>query len=233
MSFTNPAPLGAYITGNLIDESEINYWCSILPDCIDGAGGGTYTLSNPLIITGDIVEIEDLEADDIVVATMTAGDIVTTTFTVTDINLSGTIFGGGSSAASFSDLSSTGNLSCGGALTAEGNTTLGTTSADTITANATASFLSTLSFRFKTIAGADADTAFTSASAGSIVYTESMSTNRAYTFSGSFSAGHWFLFKHRASGGHTLTVNGAPLTVAQGIFFFYTGSNWRFFSLDE
>jgi len=59
MSFTNPKPLG-YSTGDLIDESEINYWTSILPDCIDGAGGGTYTLSAPLIINGDEVDIDTL-----------------------------------------------------------------------------------------------------------------------------------------------------------------------------
>lgn len=62
MSFVNPAPLGGYITGDLIDESQINYWCGVLPDCVDGASGGTYTLSNPLIFNGDDIQIgQDLD----------------------------------------------------------------------------------------------------------------------------------------------------------------------------
>ncbi len=61
MTFVNIAPIGGYVTGDLIDESQINYWCSALPDAIDGAGGGTYTLSAPLIINGDDIEFgEDL-----------------------------------------------------------------------------------------------------------------------------------------------------------------------------
>jgi hypothetical protein len=82
MSFTNPAPNGgAYVTGDLIDEAEINYWCSILPDCVDGAGGGTYTLSAPLIFAGDVVEVDDLVVnDDLIVGddALISGDLIVT-----------------------------------------------------------------------------------------------------------------------------------------------------------
>jgi len=61
MSFINPAPMAGYVTGDLIDESEINYWCAALPDCVDGAQGGTYTLANPLIFTGDDVQFDDVD----------------------------------------------------------------------------------------------------------------------------------------------------------------------------
>ncbi len=77
MSFTNPAPFGAYVTGDVIDETEINYWCSILPDCVDGAGGGTYTLSAPLILNGDDVEIESLIVTGDIELGSASGDVLT------------------------------------------------------------------------------------------------------------------------------------------------------------
>lgn len=117
MSFTNPAPMGGYITGDLIDDSEINYWCSILPDCLDGAGGGTYTLSAPLIITGNEVEIDDLIAQFLA--------------TTSGANIYGTVTIGSSS----SEL-----LTVRSTVDLQNNVTIGSSSGDTLQVIATAQF---------------------------------------------------------------------------------------------
>lgn len=128
MSFTNPAPIGGYVTGDLIDESEINYWCSILPDAIDGAGGGTYTLSAPLIIDGDTVEIETLNvAGELDVA----GDVTLGTTVLNLVDVTGDLDAAGS-------IHVTQNFSVGGiseftgAATFDGNVTLGSNTSDAI-----------------------------------------------------------------------------------------------------
>ncbi len=140
MSFTNPAPVGGYATGDLIDESEINYWCTALPDCVDGAGGGTYALSNPLTITGDVVTFDDLVVNDdltisgdTIIGSASADTLIVNATTTFDNDV--TI--GSSTADTFSVLA---HATMFGNLTVNGNTVLGNASGDTLTVTATATF---------------------------------------------------------------------------------------------
>lgn len=137
MSFVNPAPLGGYVTGDLITEDQINYWCGILPDAIDGAGGGTYTLTAPLVLNGDNVTIDEnlsVHGDQTI-----TGQLVV------------------SGAVSFFDDMTFGNSSldqatfncivvCQRDLSVDGNTVLGNASGDTITVTGTMTLATPLGF---------------------------------------------------------------------------------------
>lgn len=119
MSFTKPGPFSGYVTGDLIDEADINYWCAALPDCIDGAGGGTYTLTAPLIINGDDIEfgenlivIGDVVIDGDTTIGSTSGDALSVAATSTFV-----------APASFT-----------------GNVTIGTDATDTFISNSTVFF---------------------------------------------------------------------------------------------
>lgn len=235
MSFTNPAPLGGYITGDLIDESQINYWCSILPDCIDGAGGGTYTLSNPLLINGDDVSIgenldvgTDLTTDGLIVTgATTIGSSTGDLLVVNSTSIMTTVTVGNSLTVSGNAILN-GNATVAGTLTANGNTVLGNATSDTTTV------AGPLQFLFKTSIAANADTMYTAADSGQVYFLDgSMGTNRAYTFTGSFTAGNWFLFKHRAAGGATHTINGLATVAGQGVLWIYNGTNWRAWAMSE
>lgn len=124
MSFINIAPLGGYLTGSLIDESEINYWCGVLPDCIDGAGGGSYSLSAPLIIENDDVEIEFLVVTN---SLDVAGPSVLNGLTASSLTVSGTTQIGDSS-ADLMTVTATAHF--------DNDVTLGVTDADTVTLKA-------------------------------------------------------------------------------------------------
>lgn len=111
MSFTNPAPIGGYATGDLIDESQINYWCAALPDCIDGSGGGSYTLSAPLVFgAGDYIQFDN----DVYINGLASFGAASFTGDVTIGNSSSDIF------------------HCVASATFDNDVTLGATSADTI-----------------------------------------------------------------------------------------------------
>lgn len=83
MTFVNIAPFGGYITGDQITETQINYWCAALPDAVDGAAGGSYTLTNPLIFLGDDVTIDE--------QLTVNGGIVAPTATITNLTIGSTI----------------------------------------------------------------------------------------------------------------------------------------------
>lgn len=238
MSFTNPAPLGGYITGDLIDESEINYWCSVLPDCIDGAGGGTYTLSNPLIINGDDVTFGanldvgvDLSVgDDLVVGDhlSVGGDaVIGDDLTVTD------------DAGIGGDLTVTGSANVGVDLNVTGDVTIDGTifgagiNGSTLQIASTTTIGGATTFLFKVNLSPNADHTYAPTDANQVYFAESVSAHRTYTFSGTFDAGQWFIFKHRAGGGQTLTVNGLDLVVTQAVLWIYTGTVWRAMTMSE
>lgn len=130
--FNNPAPVGGYATGDQITETQINYWCSALPDCVDGAGGGTYTLSAPLIFNGsnvtfgaDVTVGNDLQVGGTVstVDVLASGDIDI----ADDLFVAGTVF--------TNVLSATGAATLGTTLTVTGPTALLSTLAVTGTAS--------------------------------------------------------------------------------------------------
>lgn len=62
MSFSLANPTG-WTTGDTLTETQINQIDAEHAAAIDGSGGGSYTLTSPLSISGDTVEIEDLSAD--------------------------------------------------------------------------------------------------------------------------------------------------------------------------
>lgn len=227
MTFTNPAPLGGYVTGNQITESEINYWCSVLPDAIDGAQGGTYTLANPLVINGDDLTIgEDLSVGGR--ATVTGDVSVGDDLTVGDnATIGGNVSIGGT-------LDVTSDLTVGGETILDSNLQVtGQITSDSATIGGTFTAFGATTFPFKVNSGVNGSHAYTLTDANQIYFTEALSGSSAYTFSGSFDAGMWFIFKHRASGGATLTVNGVAHVVGQGSLWIYTGSAWRVFLMSE
>lgn len=137
MSFTNPKPFG-YLTGDLIDESEINYWCAVLPDCLDGAGGGSYTLSAPLIIGGDAVEIATLIATDLTVTGSAA-------FTTAQFTGGVTIGDAGADTLTVNSATSfTGDVTIGNAGSDVLTVTSGTTFQNDITLGLSSAFTATL-----------------------------------------------------------------------------------------
>jgi hypothetical protein len=229
MSFVKPGPLVGYVTGDVIDEADINYWCAALPDCIDGAGGGSYTLSAPLSITGDDVTVSDLFATTL---TTTSDLFVGDDLDVGDnAAIVGTLSVG--ELATLGSLSVTNNATVQGDLAVDGvvnfNDSLDVdfgVSCASLTAE-TGNFVTSLQWLFKMAVGPNADTSFTSSDAAQVIYTSSMSTNRTYTLSGSYDAGQWFIFSHRATGGYTINITpGTGLVFGEAVLMIYTGANW-------
>jgi len=257
MSFTKPGPISGYVTGDLIDEADINYWCSALPDCVDGAGGGTYTLAAPLIFNGDDLQIgEDLDVggdlaitgDTTLIGGLTVtGSVVFNNYlqigssssdtcdVVSDITFRGPVTIGDAS----SDL-----LHVNSTTTFNNNVTVGSSAADTLTvaSNTTvngtltataATALAATTFRFSASVAADADKTVTAADCGQVYFIETNAADRAWTASGTFTIGDWILVKHRASGGHTVTVLGTGLTIGKALLLINNGTTWRSFALSE
>lgn len=233
MSFSLANPL-TWTTGDLLTEDQINQLDAEHAAAVDGSGGGTYTLTAPLSITGDDFTVSDLTAATITTTgNCTLGNSSGDTTTTRQLHVINNLTLDGNAVIS-------GAVDIAGLLSVDDNVDItgdldvtGEVLSNSLDVTGTGQFLGQLKFLFKISAGPNADHAYTALDAGQIIYSESLSSNRAYTFSGGFSAGDWFLFKHRASGGATLTVNLVDLVVAQGIFWFYTGTNWRFFKLDE
>lgn len=75
---TNPKPLG-YAYGEVLPSADVNSVWSQLPNALDGIGGGSYTLTAPLEIDGDVVVIDELE-------------VLTTLLCTGDISVTGVLF---------------------------------------------------------------------------------------------------------------------------------------------
>jgi hypothetical protein len=120
MSFSLVNPTG-WSTGDLLTDTQINQLDEDHASAIDGAGGGTYTLTAPLAIQGDTVNITDLIAGDLTIS----DDLIVTD----DVSIGG-------------DCQVTGTLNCSscssnwtipGNLTVQGSANLGNASGDIIT----------------------------------------------------------------------------------------------------
>lgn len=108
MTLVNPKPLG-YAYGELLPSADVNSVWSQLTHAVDGAGGGSYTLSNPLSIDGDTVTIDDLEAATANVTGAATVDTLTVTSSVAgDLTLDDDLTVTGSS--TFDDVGVGGNL---------------------------------------------------------------------------------------------------------------------------
>lgn len=207
MSFSRAKPAG-WAFGEILTSAQQNQLDIDHANAIDGVDGGTYNLAAPLTIQGDTVTIQTLVSTDIIVAPSA---------TITALAVSG-------DATIGDDLTITDALSVGGAASFSGN----------ITATAGSHSLGVTAFRFKTTTAADADTTLGPSDTGQVFFVETLTTNRTYTFSGSFLAGQWFLFKHRASGGATLNFSvGGSIVIQQAILWIHNGTTWRFLALSE
>ncbi|HTJ17842.1 MAG TPA: hypothetical protein VL494_13775 [Steroidobacteraceae bacterium] len=81
MTLTNPKPLG-WAFGEILTSTQINSVASQLTHALDGAGGGSYTLSAPLTIGGDTVTISD---------TLVAPTISGNTAFANDVDIAGSL----------------------------------------------------------------------------------------------------------------------------------------------
>ncbi len=63
MAFTNPHP-APMVAGERLTTTILNALLELTNSAIDGAGGGTYNLTNPLVIRDDLVEVDDLQVND-------------------------------------------------------------------------------------------------------------------------------------------------------------------------
>ena len=206
MSFSRAKPAG-WAFGEILTSAQQNQIDTNQANAVDGVDGGTYNLSAPLSILGDTVTFDTVVVTDFLsVPAATVGTLLT----AADASITDDLAVG-------DDATIGGDLGVTGAITAAGTHLLGPTA-----------------FRFKTVIAADADTSITSANAGSVYFVETLTTNRVYTFSGAFTAGQWFLFKHRASGGATLSFNlGGAIDIQEAILWIYNGTAWRFLMLSE
>jgi hypothetical protein len=195
-------------------------------NAIDGLNGGTYPLAAPIHLTTDTFRSDILEA---------------TLLTVDDDAIVG--------ASGTGSLEVKSNLHVGtdgtGFLTAP-RVVGATTFSDTVTATGTLTGLGSLvvggnafligqtQFSFQTQTAPLASHSFTNSDRGQIWFIEgTQGADFVYSFTGSFAAGQWFLFMHRAIDGHQVTVNGVVLTVTQSVFFVYNGTAWRHFCVNE
>lgn len=220
MTFVNIAPLGGYVTGDLIDESEINYWCAALPDCMDGAQGGTYNLSNPLIVQGDDFEVDDLIVNDSIIADTATID----TATIDEI-----IGGGlGGLLQVTGDLTVSDSLGVTGSAIFSGNVTLGNAAADTITLNGvlgggTGRVLETA------IIANDADQSIDVLSYRNIVVPSTVTATRTYTLTASGAVdGDWFTFKNLDTAGQQLAgVSSLLIAAGFGVKYVRISGVWQ------
>lgn len=119
MSFSNPKPLG-YAYGELLPSGHVNSVWSQLPNALDGIGGGTYALVNPLTISGDTVSIDTLSVP-------------------TELLVDG--------AAEFAGTSLfTNDATFGDTVSFNHNVTIGNASVDTLTINSTSTLAAVLGF---------------------------------------------------------------------------------------
>ena len=219
MSFTNPAPMGGYLTGSLIDESEINYWCGVLPDCIDGAGGGTYTLSAPLIISGDDVEIASLICTGITSQTLVLSGAFSVAGVATltgDVNL-------GNSTSDVLSVNATSLFS--GNVTLGANATLGSSSADTVTLNAIMGYAGSgrILGQFQDLPDSN-----TSVNITQIREVNSSATaGRTINLTGTPTNGDWFIFNNNSAFTQVLTgaISYSSFT-SRASKWVYVGGSW-------
>lgn len=218
MSFINPAPLSGYTTGDLISEDQINYWCGVLPDAIDGAQGGTYTLSNPLVINGDDLTIgEDLDV---------LGDTTLVAMTANTANIL-------SDAAVAGALNANGPFVANSTATFNGNVVLGNTSSDTVTIAATPTLTTplTLSGTGRVLESGSVITASASidtASSRNIVLGTSAAGQTVTLTATGVVDGDWFILANVS--GNSWTIAGiVSFTLANGDVekFVHIGGTWR------
>ncbi len=226
MAFSR-AKTSGWAFGEILTSAQMNSLDIDHTNAVDGAAGGNYALSGPLHFSGNTVTIDTLAAATVTTtgnATLgnSSGDVTTVRqlHALNDVTVDGTTDVQGLLVhdQAFFDL----DVDVSAAL-----------SSSSLTVAGTGNILGQLQFLFKNAAGVNADHAYNTLDAGQIIFVETLSANHAYTFSGSFDAGQWFLFKHHASGGATLTVNGTALTVGEAVLWVYNGTNWRSFRLDE
>jgi len=188
MSFSLIRPAG-FITGTRLLASELQTWQTDFVNAIDGAGGGSYTLTAGLSISGDVVTLEDLT----VTADVTLGTSGTDTLTVNSaatFNDDVTLGSGPTDAltvaatstftgsAEFQALTTiSGNLSCTGAAIG-----IGDSDSDVMTVTATANFLNGV-----TLGSSGSDSLTINAAstiAGSATFNSTVETNSNIDFKG-------------------------------------------------
>ncbi len=158
MSFGLANPSG-WVTGDLLTETQINQIDTDHAAAIDGTGGGSYVLSSPLSITGSPVTIGTLNVSGVTTINGTidinsaVASIGSSNTDVLNISSSTEMFNDVAIGTNSSDVFTINSTSTfvgptvfSGAVTANGNVTLGDSGADAITTNGTATFNNICSF---------------------------------------------------------------------------------------
>jgi hypothetical protein len=198
MTFSRVKALG-WATNEKLTSAQMNALDEDHADAIDGVGGGTYTINAPLEINGDDVTLGDFSGGRLI----SAGDAL--------VNGSLDVAG----ATTLASVDVTGTTSLTGALTANGNTTIGNASGDahsitgTTTVNGPVVFAAPGRPRYTTATLTDANTNITPVTAN-IYYMPSgvMSTGRTLTVDDTNCGnGDWiWIWTDETTNG--LTVNG-------------------------
>jgi hypothetical protein len=224
MTLTNPKPLG-WAFGEILTSAQMNSFGTQLTRALDGTGGGSYTLTNPLVLAGDVVEFDDVVIND----DLTVDDdaLVSGDLTVGgSLSLVGTAFLGTVAASSVS----TGALTASGATALNGNVTLGNSGTDLTTLAGILGFTGTGRVQMTGTVHPNANTAVDVAASRWNSAAPSGSA-KSYTLSCTNEAdGDWFAFYNNNGSENVLLAGLIVLAVVpnRGVFYMRIGGVWTF-----
>ena len=241
MSFSLANPTG-WTTGDLLTEDQINQLDAEHAAAIDGSNGGSYTLGNPLSITGATVTFDAIVSPTISGVTTFANDVVMADDLIVgdDATVSGDLFALNSAYVTdnleIGDYTQVGgDLWVGDDVTVIGDAAVGggvTVTGDVIAAGHKGPLCSvdTLralkNLRLPTSSGADSDHNITVGVSGQFILADALTASHIWTILDTGAGdGDFFVFFNK-SPGQTLTINapiGTILTITNG----NAGLAWR------